>query len=74
MRLCFPVLTDKFCLLMFSDNLETKQASNFLYDELNTKDKELLNKLKRYEVIHPENVAPIANEFPEFYDEVIYFL
>lgn len=67
-------LNDKFCLLMFLDNLETKLAPNVLYDELNTKDKDLLNKLKRYEVIHPEDVAPIANEFPEFYEEVIYFL
>jgi hypothetical protein len=47
-----------------------KQIPDILYDELNIKDKELLNKLKKYEIVHPEDAAPIANEFPDFYSQV----
>ena len=46
---------------------------DILYDELNIKDKELLNKLKKYEIIHPEDVTPTANEFPDFYSQVSNF-
>ena len=47
-----------------------KQIPDILYDELNIKDKELLNKLKKYEIVHPEDVTPTANEFPDFYSQV----
>lgn len=47
-----------------------KRIPNILYDEINMNDKYLLNKLKKYEVIYPDDVAPVANEFPDFYDEV----
>ena len=68
-----PLIED-LCLLIFSDNLQTKQIPNIIYDELNTNDKELLDKLKKYEVIHPEDVEPVANEFPDFYGKVNNFL
>jgi hypothetical protein len=56
--------------LIFSDDVRTKQIPDILYDELNIKDKELLNKLKKYEIVHPEDATPIANEFPDFYSQV----
>ena len=43
---------------------------NILPEQLNIEDKELLDKLKKYEIVHPENVTPIANEFPDYYSEV----
>jgi hypothetical protein len=43
---------------------------NILPDQLNIQDKELLDKLKKYEIVHPEDVTPIANEFPDYYSEV----
>lgn len=61
---------ENFCLAILSDDHQTKQIPKILYDELNINDKELLNKLTKYEVIHPEDVAPVANEFPEFYGKV----
>ena len=60
--------------MILSDNHQTKEVPKILYDELTINDKELLNKLKKYEVIHPEDVEPVANEFPEFYDKVNNFL
>ena len=59
--------------LIFSDDFKTKQIPDILYDQLNIKDKELLNKLKKYEIVHPEDIAPIANEFPDFYSRVSIF-
>ena len=50
--------------------MQAKQISNILYDQLNIKDQELLDQLKKYEVVHPEDVTPISNEFPDFYSEV----
>ncbi|CAB4010915.1 Hypothetical predicted protein [Paramuricea clavata] len=51
------------------DDVQTKQIPDILYDELNIKDKELLNKLKKYEIVHPEDTTPTANEFPDFYSQ-----
>ncbi|CAB4012605.1 disintegrin and metallo ase domain-containing 12-like, partial [Paramuricea clavata] len=48
---------------------DVKQIPDIVYDELNIKDKELLNKLKKYEIVHPEDVTPTANEFPDFYSQ-----
>ena len=37
---------------------------------LNVRDKELLDKLKKYEVVYPQDVSPISNEFPDLYSSV----
>ena len=47
--------------------LTTKE--NDLYNQLNMKDKEFLDKLKEYEIVYPKDVTPITNEFPDFYSE-----
>ena len=37
---------------------------------LNARGKELLDKLKKYEVVYPQDVSPISNEFADFYGSV----
>jgi hypothetical protein len=48
--------------------VELKQIPGTLYNDLNLKDKELLDQLKKYEIVYPQDVSPIAmNEYPDFY-------
>jgi hypothetical protein len=56
--------------LIFTDDVQTRQIPDIPYNQLNIKDKELLNKLKKHEIVHPEDITPIANEFPNFYRQV----
>ena len=50
--------------------MQKNQVSNLLYDELNIKDKELIDKLKKYEIVRPQDETSIGNEFPDFYNPV----
>jgi hypothetical protein len=57
---------------MFSGNAQLKKNSNTMYDDLNQKDKEFLERIKNYEIVHPQDVLPITNKFPDFYGQVGY--
>ena len=52
--------------LYILDNLEIPN----LHMRLNARGKELLDKLKKYEVVYPQDVSPISNKFADFYGSV----